>query len=234
MIDAEKIIRALKVFDGQTILYDSLNGEKVTFRDIIDFIEKQSEAISKRDELIMLQRENIDTTHVNNMKLREEIERLMERLDYFQKSSDYHEGNQKELEIKNAELQKQVDELKEQLNYEKNYEKGVMIMKNVNELMNEIKEQCGDCEAWSGTDCTRNPYTQGCLKDENQVIECHCMLKGCDAVKQAVKDTAKEIIDDLNSIKPTVRENYGVSELVGVDMAINRVKDLLKRKGVEV
>ncbi len=44
---------------------------------------------------------------------------------------------------------------------------------NKQELMNKIKEQCGDCEAWSGTDCTRNPYTQGCLKDEEQVIECH-------------------------------------------------------------
>ena len=27
-----------------------------------------------------------------------------------------------------------------------------------------------------------------------QVIECHGMLKGCDMVNQAVKDTAKEII----------------------------------------
>jgi dsDNA-specific endonuclease/ATPase MutS2 len=34
-------------------------------------------------------------------------------LDYFQKSSDYHEGNQKELEVKNAELQKQVEYLKQ-------------------------------------------------------------------------------------------------------------------------
>lgn len=39
-----------------------------------------------------------------------EIKRLTERLAYFQKSSDYHEGNQKELEAQNAELQKQVDE----------------------------------------------------------------------------------------------------------------------------
>ena len=39
-------------------------------------------------------------------------------------------------------------------------------MKKKQELMNEIKEQCSDCKAWSGTDCTRNPYTQGCLKDE--------------------------------------------------------------------
>jgi hypothetical protein len=29
---------------------------------------------------------------------------------------------------------------------------------------------------------------------EKQVIECHGMLKGCDMVKQAVKDTAKEIL----------------------------------------
>jgi hypothetical protein len=48
---------------------------------------------------------------------KEEIERLTERLDYFQKSSDYHEGNQKELETKNAELQKQVDDYEKVLNY---------------------------------------------------------------------------------------------------------------------
>ena len=41
-------------------------------------------------------------------------------------------------------------------------------MKEKQELMNEIEEQCGKCKAWSGTDCTRNPYTQGCLKDEKQ------------------------------------------------------------------
>ena len=29
--------------------------------------------------------------------------------------------------------------------------------------------ECRNCTAWSGTDCTRNPYTQGCLKDENNI-----------------------------------------------------------------
>ena len=24
---------------------------------------------------------------------------------------------------------------------------------------------CSKCPAWSGNDCTRNPYTEGCLKD---------------------------------------------------------------------
>lgn len=41
--------------------------------------------------------------------------------------------------------------------------------KDFETIMNEIKEKCGDCEAWSGTDCTRNPYTQGCLKDEKNI-----------------------------------------------------------------
>jgi len=26
---------------------------------------------------------------------------------------------------------------------------------------------CSDCPAWSGTDCTNNPYLDGCLKDPN-------------------------------------------------------------------
>lgn len=31
-----------------------------------------------------------------------------------------------------------------------------------------IKEEfpdCQDCSAWFGSDCTRNPYTEGCLKE---------------------------------------------------------------------
>lgn len=27
-------------------------------------------------------------------------------------------------------------------------------------------EECRKCTAWSGTDCTRNPYTEGCLDDK--------------------------------------------------------------------
>ena len=32
-------------------------------------------------------------------------------------------------------------------------------------LNQEIYEFCKDCPAWSGSDCTRNPYTDGCLKN---------------------------------------------------------------------
>lgn len=31
--------------------------------------------------------------------------------------------------------------------------------------------ECRNCSAWLGTDCTRHPYTQGCLKDETNVKE---------------------------------------------------------------
>lgn len=105
------------------------------------------------------------------------------------------------------ESQKQVDELTEQRN--KNYLKGEIIMKDEKTLLNEIKEHCGDCEAWSGTDCTRNPYTQGCLKDEKQVIECYGMLKGCDMVKQAVKDTAKKFAALVEFHSVSTRDENG-------------------------
>lgn len=38
--------------------------------------------------------------------------------------------------------------------------------KTAEELFKEIEKDCKDCPAWSGSDCTRNPYTEGCLKDE--------------------------------------------------------------------
>ena len=41
--------------------------------------------------------------------------------------------------------------------------------------------ECRNCTAWSGTDCTRHPYTQGCLKDENNIK------------RQAVKEFAKKL-----------------------------------------
>ena len=48
-------------------------------------------------------------------------------------------------------------------------------------------EKCRKCPAWSGTDCTRNPYTEGCLDDKvnlkNEIKrlekENACLLKAC-------------------------------------------------------
>ena len=49
-------------------------------------------------------------------------------------------------------------------------------------------EECRKCPAWSGTDCTRNPYTEGCLDDKvnlkNEIKrlekENACLLKACE------------------------------------------------------
>lgn len=40
-----------------------------------------------------------------------------------------------------------------------------------NRIFEQIKKECEGCEAWGGDDCTRNPYTQGCLKDSNEQVE---------------------------------------------------------------
>ena len=102
-------------------------------------------------------------------------------------------------------------------------------MKDEKTLLNEIKEQCGDCKAWSGTDCTRNPYTKGCLKDEKQVIECHGMLKGCEIVKQAVKDTAKEIFAKVKKALNHLDDEWEISNAL-----YPLEQEYLKSKGVEL
>ena len=35
------------------------------------------------------------------------------------------------------------------------------------EILEKIKEQCSGCEAWGGDDCTRNPITEGCLRQSD-------------------------------------------------------------------
>ena len=37
---------------------------------------------------------------------------------------------------------------------------------NYTDTWKEVETICKDCPAWSGTDCTRNPYAEGCLKDK--------------------------------------------------------------------
>lgn len=54
---------------------------------------------------------------------------------------------------------------KERFDYLKgNYEE--IVPKVADEAFEKLKAECGDCPAWDGTDCTRHPYTEGCLKDE--------------------------------------------------------------------
>ena len=58
--------------------------------------------------------------------------------------------------------------------------------------------KCRDCIAWSGTDCTRHPYTQGCLKDENNIKW------------QAVKEFAEWIKDNITDIPFCNQKAYNV------------------------
>ena len=37
---------------------------------------------------------------------------------------------------------------------------------NYTDTWKEVETLCKDCSAWSGTDCTRNPYTDDCLKNK--------------------------------------------------------------------
>lgn len=70
-------------------------------------------------------------------------------------------------------------------------------------------EECRKCPAWSGTDCTRNPYTEGCLDDkvnlkneikrlekENKQLKTECALLD-DELRIARQDT----INVLNELK---------------------------------
>ena len=72
-------------------------------------------------------------------------------------------------------------------------------------------EKCRKCPAWSGTDCTRNPYTEGCLDDKvnlkNEIKrlekENACLLKACE--EQFTFDTTQ---NKKYSVFNTVRKVF--------------------------
>ena len=73
---------------------------------------------------------------------------------------------------------------------------------------------------------------------EKQFIECHGMLKGCDMVKQAVKDTAREIFDKSISgfafCIVDANKDYEEGYMDGLIDYRERLKEFAKEKGVEV
>ena len=74
-------------------------------------------------------------------------------------------------------------------------------------------EECRKCPAWSGTDCTRNPYTEGCLDDkvnlkneikrlekENEQLKAKLEARlTCEFVKTAQKQAVQEFAEKLKS-----------------------------------
>ena len=141
-----------------------------------------------------------------NTEQKAEIERLTERLDYFQKSSDYHEGNQKELEAKNAELQKQVYAWV-RVHDEQLSAMQVLTIENEN-LQKQVDE-----------------LTEGKRKLELLSLR----LMNDEGHQQAVKDTAKEILCELLDLE--VRE--GDYKMFFLDVC-EKLEKFAQKYGVEV
>ena len=89
-------------------------------------------------------------------------------------------------------------------------------------------EECRKCPAWSGTDCTRNPYTEGCLDDKvnlkNEIKrlkeENACLLKACE--EQFTFDTTE---GNKYSVFNTVRKVFADE----VKAKINELLDEYKK-----
>ena len=78
-------------------------------------------------------------------------------------------------------------------------------------------EKCRKCPAWSGTDCTKNPYTEGCLDDkvnlkneikrlekENKQLKTECAL-----LDDELRIARQETINVLNELKTKLFTIFG-------------------------
>ena len=108
-------------------------------------------------------------------------------------------------------------------------------VKHLNTIVERLDEfeKCRKCPAWSGTDCTRNPYTDGCLddkvnlkneikrlKDENRQLKTECALLD-DELRIARQDT----IDVLNELKAKSYVNDYCREVVEVEKIDEMIKE---------
>lgn len=101
-------------------------------------------------------------------------------------------------------------------------------------------EECRKCPAWSGTDCTRNPYTEGCLDDkvnlkneikrlekENEQLKAKLEARlTCDFVKTAQKQAQIDVLNRLKS-SSIYDDNY-LDGYVFLDDINNIIEELEK------
>ena len=88
-------------------------------------------------------------------------------------------------------------------------------------------EECRKCPAWSGTDCTRNPYTEGCLDEtvnlKNEIKrlkkENACLLKACE--EQFTFDTTE---NKKYSIFNSVRKEFADEVKAKIDELLDEYK----------
>lgn len=98
-------------------------------------------------------------------------------------------------------------------------------------------EKCRKCPAWSGTDCTRNPYTEGCLDDkvnlkneikrlekENEQLKAKLNARlTCDFVKTAQKQAKIDVLNELKKKIHDTRLNDDTAEII-----IEMIEELTK------
>lgn len=209
----EEIIHNLEEFAS-----DSDMNETGIYAEILDLIHRLQNKIKEQDkEYIELDlecrelRTNLDKELAEHeeftKKAKEEIERLTRELN---DTVSMNEMYIKKVE-ENAELQKQVDELKKPINGK--FKDNNALNKAYKSLEKEFTK--------------RSQRLRELQNKENkeQVIECYGILKGCDMVKQAVKDAAKEIFTELLK-EFSKRKSCGNADVV--------VREMATWKGVEV
>ena len=89
--------------------------------------------------------------------------------------------------------------------------------------------ECRNCTAWSGTDCTRHPYTQGCLKDENN-IKWQAVKEFAEKLKNKLFDFFQdnEELDGKISVGPLYVDVIGVEAKDGTIISLGLIDRLLK------
>lgn len=219
----EEIVKALEccckndTCDGCPLTTVELNddGTCVLFTKVYDLIHRAQDKIAGYERKLadgeLLSKEWHDKQVFHD---KAEIERLTE---------EKTESAKTAIEVleQNIKLQKQVDELKERLHWI--WAIGVDY------------DGCDTVESLKGLIDEMVEFTQMESKDldelnAKQVIECYGMLKGCDMVKQAVKDTAKEILKEIVKLR---KEEHGIY-YSAYDYAIEIDKRVRKKYGVEV
>ena len=95
-------------------------------------------------------------------------------------------------------------------------------------------EKCRKCPAWSGTDCTRNPYTKSCLDDkvnlkneikrlekENEQLKAKFEAKSYDFVKTAQTHAVQDFAEKI-------KEKSYVNDYCREVVEIEKIDELLK------
>ena len=225
MKDVEKIIRALEAFPGRTvILYDSVSAEKITFQDVIDYIMRLHSENERLNDMEFT-KEHCDLYSENEFlkaglqKQNAEIERLGKVETELQELNAKYYNKAKDLRREN----KQLAERKEF--WEGMHDKVVAQFENLEDRIEEYENTIEIkvfriSELQKQVDELKKTQVKHIHIDEQFKKECEY------EIKQAVKDTAKEIYLWLeekdkrgmtvpfNMVLRQLKERYGVE---GVD-----------------